>query len=133
MPRKANPVQVGRTQCPTCDARIPVFVNVRGYFYTKCAECGTDQRNGAPVQTRLYYETDWLAEPPARPRNVPETPPAAGEDPAPATEQPTRSAQHKDVPPTGDDPQPAAEKTGLRFLGVVAAIGLACIGLGSIQ
>lgn len=141
MPRKADPVQVGRTQCPTCPARIPVFVNARGYFYTKCAECGTDQRNGAPVQTRLYYETDWLGDPPPRPRNVPETPPAS-EDPPPAPEQPERSrstAQHKDVPPSGDqgnEPPPAeTDSTGstLKFFGVLGTIVLAAIGLGNLQ
>lgn len=67
MPRLANPVQVGRMACPGCNNRIPVYINKRGYFYTKCAECGTDQRNGKAVQTLIYLKTDWLGDPPRRP------------------------------------------------------------------
>lgn len=101
MPRKANPVQVGRMDCVGCGSRIPVYINARGYFYTKCMECGTDQRNGKTVQTHIYLNTDWTGDPPAPPRNV--DPDAAHRVPEPETPAP----EPETVPETDPAPVPA--------------------------
>ena len=98
MPRKANPTLVGRMPCPGCESRIPVYINVRGYFYTKCAECGTDQRNGKAIQTHIYLNTDWIDGPPDPPRCV---------DPAdlvPAAPEPEET-------PSDPDPEPETVPT----------------------
>lgn len=104
MPRLPNPVQVGRMACPGCDSRIPVYINKRGYFYTKCAECGTDQRNGKAIQTHIYLSTDWMGETPPPPRCV---------DPAdlvqePESTEPEPAPEPENLPvPTEPEPAPA--------------------------
>ena len=75
MPRKANAVELGTMRCPStgCGATASVYQNTRGYLYTRCPECGADQRNGKPAQVYFWQHV----EPKAgavidRPPNVPE-------------------------------------------------------------
>lgn len=57
-----NKPVLGYRQCPDCETRGSVHEAAgkrSGRLYQRC-ECGADQRSGAWVQTRLWYETDWL-------------------------------------------------------------------------
>lgn len=122
MPRKANPILVGRMACPSCESRIPVYINARGYFYTRCIECGTDQRNGKAVQTHVYLNTDWTGEPPAPPRNVdPDAAHRVAEPENPGPEPET-------VPETDPAPVPAVPENNRKSPGMVGpafALGFA--------
>jgi len=123
MPRKPNPELVGRTDCTGCGTRIPVYLNARGYLYTKCTECGVDQRNGPTIQTHLYYTTEWTGEPPARPRGVPDQAPAPHR-----AEEPESEPEPAPVP-TGpepeNDPKPTpTSRAGARLFGPGLALGL---------
>ena len=56
-----NPV-IGTIGCQGCGGTATVHQTRRGkdrFHYTRCQDCGVDQRNGAKVQTRLFYHTDW--------------------------------------------------------------------------
>ena len=60
MARVNNPV-LGTTRCE-CGESATVHRTTRGagrFLYTRCTDCGTDQRTGAKVQTRLWSCTDW--------------------------------------------------------------------------
>ena len=123
MPRKPNPHLVGRTDCGGCGARIPVYLNARGYLYTKCVECGVDQRNGPTIQTHLYYATEWTGEPPARPRGLPEQAPASHR-----ADEPEPEPEPAPVP-TGEEPESEPKPTptsraGARLFGPGLALGL---------
>ena len=122
MPKLANPVQVGRMACVGCGNRIPVFINVRGYFYTKCAECGTDQRNGKAVQTHIYLNTDWLDEAPPPPRCVDPAdlePSEPAHEPEPEPEKPPVPTEAKPAP------APAANRKTPGVFGPAFALGFA--------
>lgn len=129
MPRKANPVQVGRMACVGCGSRIPVFINARGYFYTKCAECGTDQRNGKAVQTHIYANTDWMDTPPEPPRCVDPAdlvPAEPGGDPVPEPESEPAEPTPAPVP----KPVPNQKKPGFSGVSFLAGFALPLIIIG---
>jgi hypothetical protein len=75
MPRKKDAVVLGHCPCEGCGKRAAVFQNVRGYLYTRCDDCGADQRNGVKPQTYMWTNSEWLDSAPERPRNVPEIEP----------------------------------------------------------
>jgi hypothetical protein len=75
MPRKKDAVVLGHCSCEGCGKRAAVFQNVRGYLYTRCDDCGADQRNGVAPQTYMWANSEWLGSAPKRPRNVPEIEP----------------------------------------------------------
>lgn len=62
MSSNKNPT-LGTIACSGCGGQADVCQTSRGagrYLYTRCAECGTDQRTGAKVQTAIWYGADWL-------------------------------------------------------------------------
>ena len=68
------------------------------HLYSRCADCGLDQRTGAKVQTRLWLETEWRnGVKPPRPSNVSEsaTKPATET----ATEKPSSGGAFEDFEP----------------------------------
>lgn len=59
--KDANPV-FGVIPCPDCGASASVKQTRRGkgrFLYSCCPNCGTDQRNGVEVQSRLFFKTVW--------------------------------------------------------------------------
>jgi len=59
---KNNP-QIGTIECEDCGGDASVHQNQVGkgrYLYTRCVKCKYDGRQNKRVQTRLWYETDWL-------------------------------------------------------------------------
>ncbi|MBC54108.1 MAG: hypothetical protein CMQ34_09790 [Gammaproteobacteria bacterium] len=56
-----NKAVLGYIQCADCGERGSVHAAAgrRNQLYKRCG-CGCDQRNGAVVQSRLWYETEWL-------------------------------------------------------------------------
>ena len=130
MPRKANAEIVGRNDCQDCGQRCAVYQNTRGDLYTKCAECGVDQRNGKTVQNRLWYTTDWVAgEPEVRPAKVDPEPPAnlgaSKPKPEPAPDPAPAATDDQDT----DTPDPKKKSSGLGFLVVLGTIAAAALGL----
>ncbi len=73
MAKRNNPV-LGEIKCEDCGGAATVHQTARGagrYLYTRCGECGPDQRTGAAVQTRLWYQTTWRdGAPEAKPPNL---------------------------------------------------------------
>jgi len=64
MPARKEPNKVlGTIACRDCDGGICSVRQVRRgkgrYLYTTCPNCGTDQRNGSKVQSRLFHKTNW--------------------------------------------------------------------------
>ena len=139
MPRKANAEIVGRNDCQDCGQRCAVYQNTRGDLYTKCAECGVDQRNGKTVQNRLWYTTDWVAgEPEVRPAKVDPEPPAnlgaskPAKKPEPAPDPAPAATDDQDTDAAGTDtgtPDPKKKSSGLGFLVVLGTIAAAALGL----
>lgn len=67
-----NKPVLGYRPCPDCGERGTIHQagGRRGSLYQRCG-CGCDQRNGRMVQSRFWYETEWL------PGLQPEAPPAS--------------------------------------------------------
>lgn len=40
------------------------------HLYSRCDDCGLDQRTGARVQQKLWDSAEWIDEPPTPPENV---------------------------------------------------------------
>lgn len=140
MARVNNPT-LGTIACSDCGDSADVRRTSRGkarYLYTCCPRCGTDQRTGKAVQTRLWFGTEWRQglKPVEAPPNValavqsePETVPESIS---------TESNQDDDFDPTQPDVepvspvQPAKKKS---FVGAVMGFGglvlLACAALRS--
>jgi hypothetical protein len=99
---RANNPTLGNIECNECGDLCTVHQRkgkAKGYLYTHCPNCGCDQKNGVPVQTRLFYESEWLGDPPERPPNVPEKAPAV-----PAVKpnlEPKKPAQDTEDKPKG--------------------------------
>jgi predicted nucleic acid-binding Zn-ribbon protein len=76
MPAKPNATPVGRLECSGCGDSIPVFQAVNSYLYTKCPQCGVDQRYGARIQAQRWFGMVPIdGAQVTRPVNVPETAP----------------------------------------------------------
>lgn len=59
---KENRPVLGAISCTGCGGAATVHQTARGagrYLYTRCNDCGVDQRTGARVQTRLWFGADW--------------------------------------------------------------------------
>jgi len=122
---------IGYIKCsePKCGERTTVHQSARGkgrYLYTRCPECGCDQRTGKAFQTRLYYGMERIVDDVEikRPSNVPEEKPenlesskvvAVSEQPKPEPEQPE----------TEPKPEPKKEPTGSP-LAAFAILGVGC-------
>ena len=95
------------------------------HLYTRCDDCGIDQRTGAAVQNRLFYGADWVDGAPPIPVNAGEPPGDAVADDLgePITEAVTE-------PPTEAKPKPNRKKrgglgwllAGLGLIGVVLSV-----------
>jgi hypothetical protein len=70
---KNNPV-LGTIVCGGCNGQATVHAAKRGrgcFLYTRCTECGVDQRTGAQVQTAIFKAVEWRADvEPVRPPNL---------------------------------------------------------------
>ena len=75
MAKRDNPV-LGTIECDGCGGVASVHQTARGngrFLYTRCGECGCDQRAGAAVQKRLWMNTEWRPDAsPIKPPNVPD-------------------------------------------------------------
>jgi len=40
------------------------------HLYTRCDDCGLDQRTGGRVQQKIWNSTEWINGPPKKPENV---------------------------------------------------------------
>ena len=138
MPRKKDAVVLGHADCPTCDKKMAVLQNTRGYLYSRCDDCGADQRNGKAVQTRLWRNTNWIGEPPTKPRNVPDdVPESTGDVPEKEPVQSVQKPVHEpEQTPIGDalegEWQPAEEvpekESGGGAFWVVGAVVVGLMG-----
>lgn len=123
----SNPT-LGTIACPDCGGLADVAQTKRGkgrYLYTRCANCGPDQRAGAAVQTRLWNKTDWREgmKPTSPPPNVIDTPVVQ------AKAEPKRELDDYD-PATEPEPIDRAEKPGsglFKVLGVLGGLGLVAV------
>ena len=63
---------LGHIDCAECGGRAEVKQAKRrgAHLYSNCEVCGIDQRNGRPIQNRLFYQSVWLDQPPTPPENV---------------------------------------------------------------
>lgn len=124
MPRRDNPV-LGTITCNGCGGVASVHQTQRGkgrFLYTRCGECGADQRTGRAIQARLWNETEWRegAEK-VRPPNVDEK---SAENPVEITSEP--EAEPVAEPEAKKQSKPS--KAGpLAVLGVVVLGALAFV------
>lgn len=123
---KNNP-ELGRVKCEACGSDASVHQTQRGkgrFLYTRCGNCGVDQRAGAAVQTRLWNETQWREG--LKPEEAP--PNLKNDDWKPPT---TLTEQPKTEPKPATEKQPAKPATsggmGVLIVGVVAFAGGAAI------
>lgn len=71
MPKKINPDLVGCLDCG-CGSEMPVYQASSSYLYTRCPQCGVDQRNGPRVQAERWFTMRRIEGAGTRPKNVPE-------------------------------------------------------------
>lgn len=124
MTRRNNPV-LGTIACNECGGQATVHQTQRGkgrYLYTRCTECGPDQKTGAAFQRRLWSGTDW------RPDAEPVPPPGLEEQPRqvdhPVSVKPTGEPDPL-VAPEPDKPTPEPRKPGLGAVALLSgAVGL---------
>lgn len=120
MPRKKDAKVIGRCPCKECGDTMSVLQNTRGYLYSQCPNCKTDQRNGPPVQTYLWENSTWIDGAPDRPPGVKES----------APEKPVHEPEPKpDEPEKKQEKQDDKKRGGLAILLVPLAI-LSAIALG---
>ncbi len=119
MPRRNNPV-LGTIACNECGGQATVHQTQRGkgrYLYTRCTECGPDQKTGAQFQRRLWSGTDW------RPDADPVPPPGL-------EEQPRQEASPEPVSePTSEPEKSTSEPQEPRKPGL-GAVALLSAGVG---
>ena len=123
MPRRNNPV-LGTITCNECGGQATVHQTQRGkgrYLYTRCMECGPDQRTGAALQRRLWFGTDW------RPEAEAVIPPNVDPDAAPAGE-PQQAAAEPEPEPVNPGSEPG-KPSGKGLIGLAIAGGLLLMGI----
>jgi len=108
-----NPV-LGSIQCPTCNQSATVHKTTRGkgrFLYSRCMECGPDQRTGKAVQRRLWEQTDWRdgMKPESAPPNLELDDWKPGRPP-PGAEAKPQPEQPKKAQPEAEKPQPEQAK-----------------------
>ncbi len=117
MARRNNPV-LGTIACNECGGQATVHQTQRGkgrYLYTRCTECGPDQKTGAQFQRRLWSGTDW------RPDADPVPPPGLEEQPRQA------AVPEPDPEPTSEPKKSTSEpeqprKPGLGAVALLAGV-----------
>ena len=121
--------ELGRIKC-NCGKTASVYQAKRkgAHLYSRCPDCGLDQRTGARVQNRLYWETDFNGGgKPPRPEGVSESPPEKVTE----TEPKKPAAGSGDYVPPGE---PVTEKVtetepknglkaGVGLIFIMAALG----------
>lgn len=130
MAKKDNPV-LGAVVCDGCGGEATVHQSSRGkgrFLYTRCPECGCDQRNGKAIQTRLWTKTEWRADAnPNRPPNVAEDAENVGSQSKSEAVQESESEPAISGMETEQKPAQNRGKAGpLAFLGLVA-VGLVAL------
>ncbi|MFC6631669.1 hypothetical protein [Microbulbifer taiwanensis] len=128
---------LGYMPCPEtgCSQQAAVMQAKRkgAHLYTRCPDCGIDQRTGKARQLNIWRATTWKVDPPTPPANI-EGDLVAGEKPKPKQTaiqedwspelEAREQAAAQTAPATDSEPKPKP-KTGL----VIAGIGLLA-GLG---
>lgn len=134
MARENRPV-LGSISCTGCGGDATVHQTARGaarFLYTRCADCGADQRTGGRVQTRLWFGTDWREglQPDVSPPNLIDESPdlvtgkAAQEEPK---NKPKNEPERADWAADEEAEEPG--KAGVFWL-VGGALGLVALVLG---
>ena len=130
-----NPV-LGYAQCG-CGKEMQVMQSTRrgDHLYSRCDDCGLDQRTGQRVQQWLWANTKWLNGPPEKPPvNIDPGKVPAG-DKTGAVEEPekgSKSSKNKGV----EDHKPKLEsgqnkpKDGQSRIGLWAALAVVGVGMG---
>lgn len=113
MTAKKGAVVVGHIDCEACGSRAAVYQSIKSYLYTRCGECGIDQRNGQRVQERIWFGMEPTGAEVVRPVNV--------------GEKPTLTTAKKAAAAEPEAPAPEAEKKGAPW-GLLAAAG-AVVGI----
>lgn len=115
---------LGHIDCETCGCPSSVMQARRkgAHLYTRCDNCGLDQRTGAAVQNRLFYRSEWIDRPPVIPENAGE-PPAATEEVAPVLDS-------EPEPATDQEPKPEPKRRAKGVMGWIVA-GVAAVGVAA--
>lgn len=125
MARENRPV-LGTVECSGCGGVATVHQTARGsgrYLYTRCPECGADQRTGARVQSAWWRSAEWRD-------GAPDVPPPNLLADEPVVE-PVAGDAVADVLPVVGEPDELPEepsKSGLFWL-VGGAVGLVALVL----
>jgi len=139
-----NPV-LGTIDCPDCGGVCSIRQVRRGkgrYLYTTCPNCGTDQRNGSKVQTRLFFGAHWregvdVIRPPCV-QDLPTEPIGSKEsigEPNEASKQAALEGKtilknkSTEEPEGEPKPQPTDNRKQPMFFGLLLALGL---GVGAL-
>lgn len=125
---KVNRPVLGTIECGGCGGEATVHQAARGkgrYLYTRCPNCGADQRNGASVQSHIWHNANWReGVEKVMPPNV-----QADDDWKPASAAPKKSSDEKPVisaPKNDAPPERSSGNAGLIIggLGVVTIAGV---------
>ncbi|AYM04226.1 hypothetical protein D8911_14580 (plasmid) [Levilactobacillus brevis] len=114
-----------------CDQRAAIMQATRkgAHLYTRCTDCGLDQRTGKRVQLAIWRAATWKGEPPTPPANI-EGELVAGEKPKPkptAIEPDWSPEQETAKPAAAQEAEPNRKPGAGVFLagaGLVAGLGL---------
>lgn len=122
-----NNPELGRVDCQGCEGECSVHQTKRGkgqFLYTRCSNCGVDQRTGPAVQTRLWNETRWRdgveKKKPINAKEADWTPESKKpvEQPNETTEKTTETTKQNKVLKSGSKPD---------FTKVVAVVGVVSV------
>lgn len=125
MARENRPV-LGTVECSGCGGVATVHQTARGagrFLYTRCPDCGADQRTGAKVQSAWWRGAEWRD-------GAPDVPPP-NLLPVDSAVESVVGDPVDDVLPVADDPVSVEEepsKSGLLWL-VGGAVGLVALVL----
>lgn len=124
-----NRPALGTIDCGGCGGVATVHKAQRGkgkHIYTRCEQCGTDQRTGAKWQTFLFDQTQWTGAPPEKPPNYIEA-----ADWSPAGDKPKVATTDKPADETkkaASDPPAASPPVNM----LLAIGGLVAVGVGGL-
>lgn len=111
--------ELGRIKCQECGGIAGVYQAKRkgNHLYTRCGECGVDQKTGKAFQGRLWKQTEWNPGlQPIKPDNVTES----------ETEAETETVT--DFDPTETEPETDAEPSKTGGAGLKVALGVLGVG-----
>ena len=129
MARKLTAEVVGHIECSGCGGEAAVFQNVKSYLYTRCGNCGCDQRNGRKVQERLYWTMQKLdGAALERPANIGETKPdwlVSEPEPKPHEPKPVEAVTAVTAEPAPAPQTDQTKPTAWQVAGVMSGIAIA--------